>query len=292
MTTRRNFLTQAGLLTGAAVLLKSELLSAKPTGTLGLQLYSLREYLPKDVKGVIEKVAKAGYSKVETYGYSKANGYWGLPAKDFGALLKANGLTSPSGHFDLGSYFVKGDTEIVKTYIESAHAVGQQYVIVPWMPNELVKTLDGCKKVAERLNKLGEMCKAAGLKTGYHNHDFEFKPVENTTFYNVLLSDTDASLVPLEMDIYWVARGGLDAVKLLNNYKGRFKLVHVKDRDKTNPKLNTEIGNGDIDYKSILQAAKKSGVQHLIVEQENFTNIDPYVSIAKSASYLKNTLHV
>mgnify|MGYP001548908040 FL=1 len=94
------------------------------------------------------------------------------------------------------------------------------------------------------------------------------------------------------MDIFWVVRAGQDPIKILKKHAGRYALVHVKDRDKTKTDLNTEIGKGSIDFKAIIPAARAAGVTHFIMEQENFTNIDPYVSITESCNYMKNTLHV
>src|SRR5882757_6332625 len=122
MTTRRTFLAQAGLIT-AGVMMKPNFLSAKGNNIVGLQLYSLRNELPKDVKGVIAQVAKAGYKEVETFGYNKTTGYWGLPSKDFSQLLKDNGLTTPSGHYGLDQYFGEGKTDDLKTYIEVANTI-------------------------------------------------------------------------------------------------------------------------------------------------------------------------
>ncbi|GAA4909292.1 sugar phosphate isomerase/epimerase [Mucilaginibacter defluvii] len=286
MTNRRTFLGQAGLL-GAAMLLRPDLSSAKGVSKVGLQLYSLRDYLPKDVKGVTEKIAKAGYKEVETYGYSKQNGFWGLDAKAYGQLLKANGLVSPSGHYGIESYFRDGSDKEINEAIEAAKIIGSTYVILPWMGGELIDTVDKCKAMAQKFNKAGEMVKKAGLKFGYHNHNFEWKPVGDTSFYDVLLKETDVNLVTLELDLYWVYRSNLDPVKMLNENPNRFKLVHVKDADKANKELNTEVGKGLIDYKAIFAAAQKAGVKHFIVEQENFTNIDPYVSIGESISYVK-----
>jgi len=291
MTTRRTFLAQAGLV-AAGVVIKPNLLSAKSTNGVGLQLYSLRDQLPKDVKGVIAQVAKAGYKEVETFGFNQQTGYWGLPGKDFGQLLKDNGLSTPSGHYGLDQYFGEGKTDDLKAYIEVANTIGQTYIIIPSLNHNFIKTVDDCKAVADKMNKIAEICKASGLKLGYHNHNFEWHPVGDTTFYDVVLNNTDPKLVNMEMDLYWVVRAGQDPIAIFQKHPGRFTFVHIKDRDKTNANLNTEIGNGDIDFKTILGKAKLAGIKHFIVEQENYTNIDPYVSITKSASYLKNTLHV
>lgn len=290
-TTRRKFLAQAGLLS-AGIMIAPQLLSAKASNVVGLQLYSLRDQLPKDVKGVIAKVAAAGYKEVETFGYSKENGFWGLDAKAFSDLLKQNGLTTPSGHFGLDDYFVHGKTDSLKAYIEAANITGMSYVIVPSINGEVLKSADEFKEVADKMNKAGEICKASGLSLGYHNHNFEWKPIDGTTFYDTLLSNTESALVHMEMDIYWVVRSNQDAVKLFEAHPGRFALCHLKDMDKTTPTLNTEIGKGSIDFKTILSKAKLAGLKHFIVEQENYTNIDPYISITESSAYVKNVLHV
>jgi sugar phosphate isomerase/epimerase len=291
MITRRTFLAQAGL-ASAGMVLAPNLLSAKSPNGVGLQLYSLRDQLPKDPRGVIAKVAKAGYKEVETFGYSKQNGFWGLSAKDFSALLKSHGLKTPSGHYGLDEFFGTGKMDQFDSYIESALATGQTYIIVPSLNHDFIKTAADFKSIADKLNKAAEVCKKHGLKLGYHNHNFEWKETEGTTFYDTILNHTDPTLVNMEMDIYWVVRAGKNPVEIFKKHPGRFTFVHVKDMDKTNNELNTEIGSGAIDFKTILGQAKLAGIKHFIVEQENFTNIDPYQSIAKSSAYLKNKLYL
>jgi sugar phosphate isomerase/epimerase len=291
MTSRRKFLTQAGLLS-AGLMIAPRLLSAKATHVAGLQLYSLRDQLPKDVKGVIAKVAAAGYKEVETFGYSKQNGFWGLDAKAFSSLLKANGLTTPSGHFGMDEFLIHDKTEELESYIEAANATGMSYLVIPSINGEALKSADSFKKIAEKMNKAAEICKKSGLKLGYHNHNFEWKPIEGTTFYDTILKETDPKLVHMEMDIFWVVRAGQDPIKLFQKHPGRFALCHIKDRDKTQTDLNTEIGKGSIDFKTILSHSGQAGFKHFIVEQENYINIDPYISIAESAAYVKNVLHV
>ena len=294
MSTRRKFLTQAGLIS-AGMMIAPELMSAKPEHrVVGLQLYSLRDQLPKDVKGWIAKVAAAGYKEVEPFGYSKKGGFWGLDSKAFSILLKTNGLKTASGHFDMDEYFVQGKTNDLESYIEAANVTGMQYIIVPSVNEEVLKTADQFKMVAEKMNKAAEICKKSGLKLGYHNHNFEWRPVGGTTFYDVLMKNTDPALVRMEMDIFWVVRAGQDPVKLFHQHAGRYALCHIKDRDKTHTDLNTEIGKGSIDFKTILSSGniKLSGLQHFIVEQENYINIDPALSIKQSCDYCKNVLKV
>src|ERR1700759_4295019 len=288
MTTRRKFLAQAGMLS-AGVVLAPRLLSAIPANNIvGLQMYSLRDQLPKDPKGVIAKIAAAGYKEVETFGYSKQGGFWGLDAKAFSDVLKANGLKTPSGHFGMDEFLLQGKTTELENNIAAANATGMTYVVIPSVNGEALKSADSFKKIAEKMNKAAEICGKAGLKLGYHNHNFEWKPVEGTTFYDTILKHTDPKLVHMEMDIFWVVRAGQDPIKIFAQHPGRFAFVHVKDRDKHNTDINTEIGKGSIDFKTIVPIARAAGVKHFIMEQENFTSIDPYVSIAQSASYMKN----
>jgi sugar phosphate isomerase/epimerase len=291
MTTRRTFLTQAGLLSAGAVL-APHFLSAAPIKNVGLQLYSLRDQLPKDVSGVIAKVAAAGYKEVETYGYSQKAGFWGLDAKAFNTLLKTNGLTTPSGHYDMGEFLKSGSTKDLESYIEAAKITGQTHVIVPWIDRVFIETVDDCNATADKLTKAAELCKKSGLKLGYHNHNFEWREVGGTTFYDILLENTDSKLISLEMDLYWVVRSGKDPLEMIAKNPGRFEFVHIKDMDKTNKNLNTEVGKGSIDFIKILSKAKQGGVKHFIVEQENYINIDPYISITESAKYISDKISI
>jgi len=292
MTNRRTFLTQAGVISAGAMLMPELLMAKAGSNRVGLQLWSLRDQLPHNVQTVIGKVAKAGYKEVEPYGYSKKDGFWGVDAKSFSNLLKDNGLSTPSGHFEFDSFLGAGNTDDLKTYIEAAHITGMEYIIVPHLNNDFIKTVDDFKHIADQLTKAAEICKDAGLKLGYHNHNFEWKVVDGTTFYDTILSNTDPNMVRMEMDLYWVVRTGQDPVEIIKAHPGRFFAFHIKDMDKNNNNLNTEVGNGSIDFKRIMSYAKLAGIKHFIVEQENYTNIDPYVSITQSCNYCKNVLHV
>ena len=288
MNQRRNFLKQAGLLSALSLVRPGLLLAKAAPLKVGLQLYTLREYIGKDVPGVLAKVAHAGYSEVETYGYSPQTHFWGLTPKAFKAALSAQGLTTSSGHYEMNG-FVGGNTEALKAYLDAAAVCGQTYVVVPHLDEKLRKTPDDFKAIAEKVNKAGELCKAAGLRLAYHNHDFEFKAVQGTTLYDVLLRETQPDLVDFELDLYWVVRAGLDPVKLIDAHPKRFAMWHVKDMDRAHPEHNTEIGAGSIDFKQIFQRAQASGLKHLFVEQEYFA-MDAYQSIAQSAAYIKKKL--
>lgn len=289
MIQRRTFLKQAGLLSAASLLEPARLLAAPVPQKIGLQLYTLREYIDKDVKGVLVKVAKAGYQAVETYGYSTEKGFWGLSAAEFKAALAANKLTTSSGHYDLGGFMQDGNPEMLKKYIAAAKTCGQSYIVVPYLDEKLRASAADFKTVAMRLNQAGELCRAAGLRVAYHNHDFEFKSIGGTTLYDVMLKETNPALVDFELDLYWVVRAGLDPLQLITAHPKRFTMWHVKDMDKAQPKNNTEVGAGSIDFKKLFQKGAGSGLKHFFMEQENFDK-DAYQSISQSAAYIRKNL--
>ncbi len=291
MTQRRTFLKQAGILSAGLMLTKPSMLLAKPS-TLkpGLQLYTLRDYIGKDVKGVVAKIAKAGYKEVETFGYDVSKReFWGLSAKDFKLLLADHGLTTPSGHYGMDQFFTEGKGDDIKAYIEAAHSLGQKTIVVPYLNEKFRKTTEDFKTTAAKINKIAAICHTNGLNTAYHNHNFEFEPINGTMLYDVLLKETDHSLVHFEMDLYWVVRAGQDPIKWIKAHPGRFTMWHIKDMDKAKRELNTEVGSGSIDFKKIFAYQQLSGVKHIFMEQENF-GMDAYQSITKSAAYINNTL--
>ena len=292
MSTRRNFIKETGIL-AASLALAPSLTKAFATfqKPVGIQLYSLRDIIGNDLKGVIEKVAKAGYKEVETYGYAPVKGsFWGLSPKEFKALLDANGLYSPSGHFAFDNYIATNNLDDIKAYVDASSTLGSKYVVAPWLDSKLRKTADDYKKVAERLNVAGELCIKAGLNVGYHNHGFEFDKFGDKTGMDILLSETDPKLVRFELDLYWAAHAGHNPVDLFKKYPGRFKMWHVKDMDKTKKDWNTEIGKGSIDFKSIFAKASLAGVKHIYVEQETNYKPDHMGSIKDSIDYIKGSL--
>jgi sugar phosphate isomerase/epimerase len=289
MNSRRTFLKQASLAAAGVLLMPNFACSATEIKRIGIQLYTLREQLPKDVKGVIKKVAETGYKEVETYGYSLQSKFWGLDPKAFKSLLDENGLKAPSGHYEMEKFFTDGSMEQLKSYIEAAKIVGGEYIIVPHLGESLRQNIDSYKKIAAGLNKAAELCKASGLKLAYHNHDFEFHQYGDTNGYQVLLKETDPKLVQFELDLYWAFRSGQSPVKLFTENPGRFPLWHIKDMDKANPKINTEVGTGSIDFKKVFESAKLAGLEYPFLEQENFS-IDPFESIKRSYNYINTEL--
>ena len=290
VTTRRNFIKHTGLLATGAALLPS--FACNSMSSIGLQLYSLRDIISEDITNIIEKVAAIGYKEVETYGYSKKDGFWGLDAKAFASLLKQNGLKSPSGHFDMDGFMEGKGSDNLKSYIEAANVLGNKYVTVPYLQESTRITADDYKKVASKLNEAASLCKSSGLRLAYHNHDFEFTKFGNTTGYEIMLNETDKNLVDFEMDLYWVVRSRVDPLLLFKAHPKRFTMWHIKDMDKKNNALNTEIGQGAVNFKSIFTEAKLAGVKHYFVEHEFNYKPDELGSIKTSFEYVNNELLV
>jgi sugar phosphate isomerase/epimerase len=289
MNNRREFLTQLGLIAGGITLLPScaSALKSQTQRKFGIQLYSLREELPKGVENVIEKITQAGYSYVEGYGYSDKDGFWGIKPQDFKKLLFKYNLTCPSSHYDFGKYEKSGDLNIIKNYIEVAKVIGNEYIVIPFIDPEIYKDEAKTKNWLVKMNKAAELIKGEGLKLAYHNHQGEFYKMPNgKTAYDMLLEGTNTELVDFEMDIFWVINAQYDPIALFKTYPNRFSLWHIKDMDKLNPIKNTEIGNGSINFETIFKHEQLSGLKYAFMEQENF-DINPFESINRSSKYLK-----
>lgn len=290
MIKRRDFLINSGLAIGALAIAPSFAFAAKKK-SIGIQLWTLRDTLPKDVKGVLAQVGKVGFNEVETFGYSIDKGFFGTSLHDFKSMLDDNGLKATSNHFDFNSMIKDGSTDLVQSYIETANHLGSEYVTIPYIVSELRGTTgDDYKKLALQINKVGELCKAGGLKLAYHNHDFEFTKFGSTNGYEILLNETDKNLVDFEMDLYWVVRAGHNPLELFKEHAGRFKMWHVKDMDKVNPDFNAQIGTGTIDFKSIFAQAELAGMKRFFLEHESNYIPNPIESAAASYNYIKNNL--
>lgn len=289
MIKRRDFIITSGLALGAVAIAPSLAFSAKPKN-IGLQLYTLRDDFSKNVKGVLEHVAKSGYKEVETYGFSSEGGFFGTSAKDFKKIMNDNGLKAPSGHYDFNSFIKDNNADFLKSSIECANQLGSEYITVPYLDENLRRDLDGFKRIAQKINEAAVLCKQSGLKLAYHNHDFEFKKFGDKTGYDVLLQETDKKLVDFELDIYWAVRSGNDPLALFKANPGRFTMWHVKDMDKSKAEWNTEIGDGSINFKTIFAEAKLSGMKHFFVEQETNYSPNPLESIKASSEYVSKQL--
>lgn len=268
----------------------------------GLQLWTVKEDMAKDMKTTLKAIAESGYTQIESFPGDKGI-FWGMKPTDFKTQLGDLGLQMVSSHIN-PDFTTKKETEgEFKKLVDDCAAAGVTYVLNPF-PGE-IKKADDWKKITEGLNRQGEITKAAGIKMGYHNHHIEFVPTSDGSIpEEIMLKGTDADLVSFELDLYWVVKAGHDPEKWLKDYSNRFKLVHIKDLYKaervkeieTTEKptdafwplgLSTTLGNGRIDFAKILKTAKNNGVEYFIVEQERFDKSTPLQDIKIDAEYMK-----
>ena len=278
---RRSFLKTSAAVAAAAYVGAGRLAAAPVKLPLGLQLYSVRELLPKDFEGTLKKLGAAGYKEVEPAGY------YDKTAADFRKSLSDAGLRAVSTHHPLDMFRAKADE-----LIEYGHNLGLEYIVCP-SPSRRDPhasgehmTLDDWHFTAEELNRLGEKVKAAGMSLGYHNHGPEFLKQDGVVFYDELLRLTDPKLVCFELDCGWAGAAGLHPEEYLKKTPERFPLLHVKDMVKgANGEFHsTVMGKGVIDYKPVLRAA--TGLKHYFIEQEEF-DMDPIEALKLDAKYMK-----
>jgi sugar phosphate isomerase/epimerase len=283
MLNRRELLKQMALVTAGSFFMNDALaLHDAKNKKIGVQLYTLRDAISKDAKGSLKRVAELGFGEVENFGYNGK--FFGMDANTYKSLLGDLGMTAPSGHYMYGN-ILNGWEKAV----EDAKAIGQDYMVLAYLIPPERKSLDDYKKIAENLNKAGEVCKKAGIQLCYHNHEFEFEAMNGQLPFDILTGETDAGLVKIELDLYWAMVAGQDPVALFKKHKGRIALWHVKDMDKTPKKNFTEVGNGVIDFTTIFKNAKTSGMKHFFVEQDVCPG-SPFDSISQSIGYIKSNL--
>jgi sugar phosphate isomerase/epimerase len=278
---RRSFIKNSALAGSGILLSGASLISCKSeTNTFGLQLYSLRDDLPKDPKAVLKQVASFGYKQLE--GYEGPLGlFWGMKNTEFKKYVNDLGMDFVSSHCAWDKDF--------ETKAAQAGEIGMKYLLCPYIGSQ--PSIEDFKKFAAKFNEAGAICKKHGLRFGYHNHAYSFKEIDGQLPQDVMMNETDPSLVDFEMDMYWVVDAGADPVAWLEKYKNRFKLCHVKDRmknaDPTAGNNSCTLGEGSIDYPKLLKTAKANGVEYFIVEQERYDNTTPIKSAADDAAYMK-----
>lgn len=286
---RRDFLKKAGMLTGTvaagSLLSKSfaGINTKKDLKTFGLQLWTIKDAMAKDAKDALKQVASFGYKQIESF-EGQQGMFWGMSNTEFKKYMDDLGIMIISSHCDINN------EAAFEKKAADASAIGMKYLICPWLGPQ--KTADDYKAAAEKFNKRGETCKKNGLRFAYHNHWYSFQPLNDGTYpQDIFMKNTDAGLVDFEMDIYWVVTPGQDPLTWMEKYPNRFKLGHVKDRlknaDAKNMDASCDLGKGSVDYKKILKAASKYGMQYFIVEQEKFDNETTLEAAQRDAAYMK-----
>ncbi len=260
---------------------------------MGLQLFTIRQDMAKDPIATLKAAKSMGYEDFETFGFDGTKGtYYGFPSAEFKKILDDMQLSASSGHYEFSPYLTQSEDELkrfVDQCIEGAQTVKMNYITWPWLAPEL-RTPDNFKLLARKLNTIGEQVTAAGLGFAYHNHDFEFEDHKGETGFDIIVNETDPTLVKLQMDLYWVMHSSTRSPKeLISEQPGRYVMWHIKDMDKITRDY-TELGNGSIDYADILPDPKVSGLEFYYLEQGGNYAHNPMRSISDSAVYFKKNL--
>jgi sugar phosphate isomerase/epimerase len=296
-TSRRNFL-KAGGLSAAALAIGSQWLFASADAEiyLGIQLYTVREDMGKDPSGTLKQLSAMGYRYVEHANYHNRKFYGYAPA-DFKKLLESFNLKMPSGHVVMTPKdydFTTNDfADNWKYTVEDAATAGQQYLVSPWLDESLRKKMSDFKAYMDVFNKSGELCKKSGMKFGYHNHDFEFSTMlEGHVLYDLIMENTDPSLVAQQLDMGNLYNGGVKAIDIVTKYPGRYELMHVKDeilsKEKKEKYESTILGKGIVGTKKICDIGRKSGgTQYFIIEQEAYQGVTPLDSSRQDYEIMK-----
>lgn len=289
---RRTFLKRSGSLAAVAPFLSMRSLAAGDL-RVGLQLFSIRDFMDKDPVKSLEKVATLGYKDLETYGLNpEANEYYGLKAKELKSIIDDLGMTTSSGHYGLANYLEKSEDSMKKYVdqcIQGAKDLDQAYITWPWLPPES-RTLETYKALPELLSKIGEQVSQAGLGFAYHNHGFDLADLGNgVTGYELIRKEADPALVKLQLDMYWAVHAGYDPAEIIAQEPKRYVMWHIKDMDKITRDYS-EMGNGSIDYVDILSKASQEGLEYYFIEQGGNYAVNSMQSAETSMKYFKKRL--
>ncbi len=244
------------------------------TNPLSLQMYTLRDLAAKDFAGALRAVKEIGYGAVELAGMGT------MSAAALRSELDAIGLTVSGAHVPI---------QVLESRLDSAiadmHTLGAQYLICPWLPPERRGNADGYRTLAQTLNTIGAAASVAGLTFCYHHHDFELQRFGDTTGLHILLGESEAQNVKVEIDIYWAAYAGFDPAALIGEFAGRVPLVHLKDMT-AGRRTFAEVGHGTLDIPAVLAAADTAGADWFVVEQD-ICERSPLESVQMSYEYLR-----
>lgn len=283
---RRNFLLKSILFSvtiGAPIVSSAnEIFSPKSSSLndFGIQLYSVREEMEKNPKATLKQLAKFGYKNLEGYEGSKGL-FWGMSNLEFKKYIEGLGLKMIASHCN-----ETDNLESFRFKCSQAAEVGMDYLICPWVGGE--RNMVTFLKHADTFNKCGQIAKSNGIKFAFHNHDYTFKKDKGAFLQDVLMRNTDPSLVDFEMDIYWVVVAGEDPMEWFDKYPNRFKYCHIKDYLKLeNGHETCTLGTGSIDFQKIISYGANKGLETFIVEQESYRGSSPMEAAKDNLNYME-----
>jgi len=270
---RRSFLAAScGLALNAAFPANVLAAAGRRLEKIGFQLYTARELMAADAAGTLDAIAAIGYDEVEFAGYFDHS-----PAA-IRSFLGSAGLTAPSAHVQLDDMRLRAEAVIA-----AAQTIGHDYLVLGWLAPPERETLDQYRAHAALCNRFAEQCREAGIRFGYHNHEFEFEELQGRRPIDLLLAETDAELVKIELDLYWINVAGADPLDYFARHPGRFPLCHVKDMAADGS--FADVGTGTIDFAAIFAASEEAGLEHCFVERDD--SPDPLATAAVAYAYLR-----
>lgn len=248
----------------------------------GIQLYSIKEDMLKSPFEVLVKLAEYGYKTLESF-ESDLGIYWGMSNMDFKREVENVGMKLIASHVDINVNF--------EAKVDEAAKAGLQHLICPSIDGG--NTLDYYRAFADKFNECGEICQKAGIRFGYHNHGYSFKPIDGIYPQDILMENTDAKLVDFEIDLYWVLTAGEDPIRWLQKYPNRFTHCHLKDRENLpldQEDASIDLGKGILNIPEVLKVAENNGLKHIIIEQERYPIAEPLEATRANSNYLRGIL--
>ena len=266
----------------------------------GVQLYSVADKLAEDARSCVARLAQIGFRRAE--------GFDLIQLKSIKPLLDEHGIKVTSSflfwthitqRYDLAekiNYPWMPSRWGIEHEIDLAHELGLSNLVHGYLLPEERQSLDDYKRLAERLDRAGEACRIGGLKLAYHNHTFEFEPLEGEVPYEILQSHTQSNNVSFELDVLWCQMAGIDPCVLMQTLGSRLLQLHLKTgRSEVIPLYNEKelpfdghdmpLGEGDVDIAKIVTDAHKLGIDELYIEQEFSKDI--FKSLARSYGFLR-----
>jgi len=295
--TRRQFLIQSSAMASAAAIFPACLSASDANAkfALGYQLYSIRDLMTSDPLGTLTKLKAMGYKHGEVYGFdAERNLIFGVSPKELQSMIAELDMKATSGHYDFTTLLEASDDEM-RTYTDKclacAKTLNSDYLVWPFL-REHQRTLEAYGMLVDKLNVIGEHIKGSGIGLAYHNHGYEFQDHDGQSGYDMLIAETDADLVKLQLDMYWLAYDPKKTpTQLIAEQPGRYVMWHIKDMHKVSRDY-TELGNGSIDYTTYLPDARTSGLEHFYVEQGGNYTVDSLTSARVSAKYFQEKLRI
>lgn len=296
-TSRRNFIRTSTMAVAAASLLPAAAFGQQRQKRMtGLQLYSVRDDMTKDPKGSLARLAKMGYVYVEHANYVNQK-FYGFAPQEFRKMLDDLGLVMISGHTVMGKQHwdesKKDFSDSWKKLVDDAAVLGQKWVVSPSMDDSMRKKYDDFMKYMDVFNKSGELCNKSGMKFGYHNHAFEFsEQLNGQKLFDIMMKALDPKLVAMQLDIGNLYNGGAVALDVMNQYPGRFEIIHVKDeipaKEGEEKYESTILGEGIVNARQVVDLARdKGGTICYIIEQESYQGLTPMECVEKDLQIMK-----